>query len=105
LSPSLNGIGASPEPQSSKTVGRSIAVDPSGSGAEAEIESASASDWSESAGHFNAIGYLVRVMGLTGLILSLFFLYMRGLSLAIPRLVRGANLSWGRYRAKSSGGK
>jgi hypothetical protein len=84
-----------------------MAVDPSDSGAEAEIEPdiASVGLKSESIGPFKAISYLVRVMGLTGLILSVFFLYMRGMSLAIPRLVRGANLSWGRHRANSSGGK
>ncbi len=98
---------SSPQPESSKREGRSMAVDPSDSGAGADIEPdiASVGLKSESAGHFNAMGYLVRVVGLTGLILSLFFLYMRGLSLAIPRLARGANLSWDRHRTNSSVGK
>ncbi|HEY7329538.1 MAG TPA: matrixin family metalloprotease [Gemmataceae bacterium] len=79
-------------PPSFKVAGRTMANGPTEIVDEVEtaLPNASACPESKEALDLSLLGYLVRVMGLPGLILILFFPHMRSLSTAIPRLLRVA---------------
>jgi hypothetical protein len=91
----------------SQIEGRTMRVEAGDSGDSIEGSSAAANAGLESTAALDssAIGYLTRVVGLSGLILTLFFRRMRGLRLAIPSLARGTSFSWSRHRANSSEGE
>jgi len=96
---SLRTIGPNLQPLSSKVAGQATAIDSSSSGEEPRTETAgvSVSAKDKEASEPTWLGYLLRAIGLPGLIVALFFPHTRGMWIAIPRLLRGTSRRWDRH--------
>src|SRR5262249_2561776 len=87
---------SSRQPASAEVAEQNAAVEPTDSCNEVGVSLATESVWAESTptSDHTLLGYLVRIGGLQGLVLTLLFLHMRGLGIDIPRLACAASRSW-----------
>jgi hypothetical protein len=91
-------------PASAEVAEQRAAVEPTDARDEVEISPATESICAESKAKSDhtLLGYLFRIGGLPGLVLTLLFLHMRGLGIDLPRFARAASRSLIHRRANSS---